>query len=264
MKYTLCWVPALILAQTSAELLLELQFLFGPPQTIFYHPSNYSTSVPALILAQTSAELLLELQFLFGPPQTIFYHPSNYSTSVPASSKELLLYCFKEMCHSSPAKILRDVMRMTKYNENKSSKLPSPTLSKPLSMEILPQINISPTLSKPALAIENLPQIDVPPLPKVLSYSSPTFVAISPMKRNLSRCNQLSSESVPGLLNEDEQTISTYIDGFSHQTIFICKVCNTDHYRSTLEIKKHQREVHRIVFSPRMNYPFESRFECIS
>ena len=167
------------------------------------------------------------------------------------------------MCHSSPATILRDVKRMTKFNEKMSSKVNSPTFTKPL-LSVLTQTDNSPAFSKPSLAIEILPQIDISPLPKILSCSSTTLVTIPATQRNLSQCNQLASESVPGLFNEHENTISTYIDGFTHKTIFICKVCNTDHYRSTAEIKKHLQEVHRIYIQPSMNYPFESRFECIS
>ena len=106
-------------------------------------------------------------------------------------------------------------------------------------------------------------QVDVLPIPKVLSFSAPTLVSISPVRRILSRCNQLATECVPGLINEDEQTISTYIDGFTHTTIFICKLCNTDHYRSTPEIKKYIREVHKIVVQPITNYNFEPTFECL-
>ena len=89
-------------------------------------------------------------------------------------------------------------------------------------------------------------------------------MTIPPILRKLSRCNQLASEYVPGLINEDEDTISTYIDGYAHKTIFICKVGNTDHYQSTQDIKKHLREVHKIHTLPSINYPFETRAECIS
>ena len=91
----------------------------------------------------------------------------------------------------------------------------------------------------------------------MLSLSAPTCVSISPAKSNLSICSQFPSEIVPGLINEDEQTISTYIDGFRHETVFICKLCNSDHFRSTPSIKKHQREVHKIIVRPILNYPFE-------
>ena len=103
-----------------------------------------------------------------------------------------------------------------------------------LSVEVLTQTDISPPFPKPSLAIEILPHIDISPL----SRSSTTLVAIPAIRRNLSRCNQLASESVPGLFNEHELTISTYIDGFTHKTIFICKVCNKDHYRSTAKNKE--------------------------
>ena len=114
----------------------------------------------------------------------------------------------------------------------------------PLYLEVLTETYISLAFPKSSLAIEILPQIDISPLTKILSCSSTTRVAIPAIRRNLSRCNQLASESVPGLLNEHELTITTYIDGFTHKTIFICKVCNTDHYRSTAEIKRHLKDVH--------------------
>ena len=150
------------------------------------------------------------------------------------------------MCKVSPAKILRSVKRMTKYNEKRGLK------------------NILPALPIPLLSMKILAPIDVPPSIKMLSLSAPTCVSISPAKRNLSICSQFPSEIVPGLINEDELTISTYIDGFRHETVFICKLCNSDHFRSTPSIKKHQREVHKIIVRPTLNYPFEPTFECLS
>ena len=145
------------------------------------------------------------------------------------------------MCKVSPAKILRSVKRMTNYNEKRGLK------------------NILPALPIPLLSKEIL----VPSI-TMLSLSAPTCLSISPAKRNLSICSQFPSEVVPGLINEDEQTISTYIDGFRHETVFICKLCNSDHFRSTPSIKKHQREVHKIIVRPILNYPFEPTFECLS
>ena len=145
------------------------------------------------------------------------------------------------MCKVSPAKILRTVKRMTNYNEKRGLK------------------NILPALPIPLLSKEIL----VPSI-KMLSLSAPTCLSISPAKRNLSICSQFPSEVVPGLINEDEQTISTYIDGFRHETVFICKLCNSDHFRSTPSIKKHQREVHKIIVRPILNYPVEQTFECRS
>ena len=150
------------------------------------------------------------------------------------------------MWQISPEKLLRNVRRITYYNEKKGL------------------VSICPTLAKPELSISIIPQIDVSPHSKILTFSPKTLVSIPTVPRKLSWCNQLASEYVPGLFNEDEETISSYIDGYTHQTIFICKVCNTDHYQSTQEIKKHLREVHRIWTLPNMNYPFETQFECIS
>ena len=142
--------------------------------------------------------------------------------------------------------MLRSVKRITHFNEKKGL------------------VNILPAIPKPLLSTELLDQIDIPPSSKVLSMTYPTIVSIPPMKRNLSPWSQFPSEIVPGLMSEDELTISTYIDGFKHETIFICKLCNTDHCRSTQEINKHIREVHKIVVRPNPNYEFEPIFECLS
>ena len=146
---------------------------------------------------------------------------------------------------ASPAKILRSVKRITHFTEKRWLQTTPPALPKPL------------------LSINFLQPVDVLPITTVLTFSAPNLLSISPVRRILSRRNQLATECVPGLINEDEQTISTYIDGFTHETIFICKLCNTDHYRSTPEIKKHIREVHKIVVRPIMNYNFEPTFECL-
>ena len=150
------------------------------------------------------------------------------------------------MCKPSPAKMLNSVKRITHFNEKEGL------------------VNILPALPKALLTTKLLDQIDIPPSSKVLPLTYATIVSIPPMKRNLSRCSQFPSEIVPGLMNEDELTISTYIDGFKHVTIFICKLCNTDHCRSTQEINKHIREVHKIVVRPNPKYEFEQIFECLS
>ena len=99
--------------------------------------------------------------------------------------------------------MLRSVKRITHFNEKKGL------------------VKIIPAIPKPLLSTELLDQIDIPPSAKVLSLSYPTIVSIPLIKRNLSRCRQFPLEIVPGLMNVDELTISTYIDGFKHETIFI-------------------------------------------
>ena len=143
-------------------------------------------------------------------------------------------------------------MRVTTFLERKN---------RTLSRTVLPPVNISPKM-KP-LSIETLPQVDVPPFSKPLALSALTFVSIPPTQRILSRYNQLALELVPGIINEDEDTISTYIDGYTHRTIFFCKLCWSDHFQSTQAIKKHLREVHKISTRPSLNYHFEPRFEDV-
>ena len=48
---------------------------------------------------------------------------------------------------------------------------------------------------------------------------------------------QLASAHMPGRCNEYQKTISEYIDGYNHETRFICNVLNTDDY----QLKKHLR-----------------------
>ena len=156
------------------------------------------------------------------------------------------------MCHKSPAKVLRNVIRITKFLEKKS---------KSLTKTVLPPVSIAPETKH--LSIEALLSVDVPPVKKPLSFSTPTFISIPPIQRSLSRCNQLAVDAVPGLINEDENTISTYIDGFTHKTIFICKLCYCDHFQSTEETKMHIRQVHKIITRSTMNYYFEPRFEDV-
>ena len=116
---------------------------------------------------------------------------------------------------ASHAKILRSVKRITHFTEKRWLKTTPPALPKPL------------------LSINFLQPVDVLPTPKALTFSAPTLLSISPARRILSRRNQLATECVPGLINEDEQTISTYIDGFKRATVFMCKICYCDLCRST-------------------------------
>ena len=151
------------------------------------------------------------------------------------------------MCHTtSPAKILRSVIRMTHFNRIKQSQ------------------NISPVSSKPLLTVEVLPKIDIPPTSKNLSSSIQSSVSINQNPKILSKCKLSTSEIVPGLLNEDEDTFSTYIDGYTLETTYICNFCYNDLLRSTQAIKKHLLEIHKMCTRPRANYHFEPRFQCLS
>jgi hypothetical protein len=115
-----------------------------------------------------------------------------------------------------------------------------------------------------SLSLNILSQIGIPPKTKNFSLSAPILVAISPKTKILSRCDQLPSEMFPGLIHEDEMIISTYIDGLKLETIFICKICHCDLFRSTQVIKNHLCDVHNISIQPRADYPFEPTFECLS
>ena len=135
---------------------------------------------------------------------------------------------------------------MTKFNEKKAS------------------VNVSPNLSNPLLSLKSLPQIDIPPAEKILTLSVPSSVSIPAVPTRLSRCSQFPIEAVPGVFNEDEGTLTTYIDGITRRTIFICNFCYCDSFISIQSIKNHLREVHKISMQPNPNYPFETKFECVS
>ena len=114
-----------------------------------------------------------------------------------------------------------------------------------------------------SLSLEVLPQVDIPPCNRNLSFSPPTVVTIAPTPPTLRICSQFPTEVVPGLIDEDEDTISTYIDGVLRETVFICTICYCDLFRSTQFIKKHLQEVQAVITKPRMKHYFDPRFECI-
>ena len=103
---------------------------------------------------------------------------------------------------------------MTTFLEQKSSiKLTMSRLEDPTS-----------TIHPASLSLEVLPQVDIPPCNRNLSFSPPTVVTIAPTPPTLRICSQFPTEVVPGLIDEDEDTISTYIDDVMHETVFICTI----------------------------------------
>ena len=142
------------------------------------------------------------------------------------------------MCNPSPAKILRNVKRITHYLEQQCSvsKEKSKTV---LSSVILPPISIQSSSSK-SLTIFKHPRISI--LPKT---------------RRLSHCKLRSTEIVPGAENDDSLFSSSYIDGGTFTTTFICHVCYDDFsLKSAAEVRTHVRGVHKAeMYSKLKNKP---------
>ena len=80
------------------------------------------------------------------------------------------------MCHQSPTKILRNVKRITKFLEKKK---------KLLSIVVLPQVNIEPEV-KP-LSFSQSTTINIYPVKKCLSLSKMVSVSIPPSMASPSR-----------------------------------------------------------------------------
>ena len=111
-------------------------------------------------------DLLLSRGISFWSGKTLISrttsHHIQFNPSLnPSSSVDLLLD--KRMCHQSPAKLLRSVMRVTKFIEKKPKALNS------ILAPILPKLSISPQKSlsifppKQNLDVDLLPSIDLPP-----------------------------------------------------------------------------------------------------
>ena len=135
------------------------------------------------------------------------------------------------MCNQSPAKILRSVKRMTSFLERKRA---FPML--------VPAVKLQPTLS-----IQHLPVIDIPPLPpKLLSSQKLQPISILPKPKKLSVRKFFPIETVPGSRWEDDVWFSSYINGGSHTTTFVCHICNDDFtFKSADTIRNHIQSAHR-------------------
>ena len=113
------------------------------------------------------------------------------------------------MCHKTPSKLLRNIKRMTKFLEVKKEEL---------------------TLS---LSIQNISQIDIPP-------------SLRPRSTNMSYRKFQQIEIVPGTRNDDIFLFSSYIDGRTFKTIFVCHFCYDDYtFRSADSLRTHIQTVHR-------------------
>ena len=152
------------------------------------------------------------------------------------------------MCNPSPAKVKRSVRRITRFLEQKSNNKSfgnKPTLS----IKVLPQSNFYPLQPK-TLAISRLQQISIPACPRNLSYRKfPT------------------TEIVPGIQNDDDYLFSSYINGGSHCTTFVCSFCYDDYsFKSADSIRFHIQNEHRHEMYHRLKSkpPFEPEFEDLN
>ena len=78
----------------------------------------------------------------------------------------------------SPSKILRNAIRMAKFNESK--KMPNPTTTNVLKLSTF-----------------KLPQVGIPPIKYLLNIVKTTSMSISPSTRNTLSCVQTSSTDLP-------------------------------------------------------------------
>ena len=126
------------------------------------------------------------------------------------------------MCNPSPAKILRNVKRMTKFCERKS------TSNSVLSINVLQPVNIAP-----------FP-------PKNLSNCVQTSISIESKPKRISYRTFQPIEVIPDSRCDDDLLFSTYIDGSSHTTTFICNFCYDDFsYKSSSSMRSHIQTAHR-------------------
>ena len=153
------------------------------------------------------------------------------------------------MCKTSPSKILRNVKRITRFMEQKPKQISTLRKSAPLSMQNLPQTNIDPLPPK-ILAFSRLETISIPHSPKKLSYRRfPT------------------TEIVPGIKNDDEYLFSSYINGGSHLTTFVCHFCYDEYsFKSADTIRYHIQTEHGIEMYQRLKSkpPYEPEFEDLN
>ena len=99
---------------------------------------------------------------------------------------------------------MRSVKRIIRFLEQKTSKKLAIRNKLTLSVKVLPQTNCDPLPPK-TLSVSRRQQISVQSLPRYLTYRKfPT------------------TEIVPGIQNDGADLFSTYINGGSHCTIFVC------------------------------------------
>ena len=129
------------------------------------------------------------------------------------------------MCHTSPAKQLRSVKRTAKFLIKKN------TIATP---------------KKPLLTAVLLPQTDIQPdSPKMLEVKRNARISIFPKPKNISFRKFLPFEIVPGAQDTDRLFFSSYIDGCTFATTFVCHICYDDYsYRSAKEMRAHLHQDH--------------------
>ena len=132
------------------------------------------------------------------------------------------------MCHSSPARVLRNVKRITKFLERKSKRTPV------LSRSVLEPNNIIPATK--SLSVCNLPGTSIPAKKSCLSVRKFQSIEVIPESQAL-----------------DDLLFSTYIDGFSHRTTFVCSFWYDDFsYKSCSAIRNHISEAHRAEMTTKL------------
>jgi hypothetical protein len=142
------------------------------------------------------------------------------------------------------------------------------------------------------LTSENLPQIDIPPSIKLLSLSTPTITSLSPKERtltcsvpvfaevsptkqpllpksrkNISFRKFQPVEIVPGARNDDSLLFSSYIDGGTFTTTFVCHFCYDDYtFKAANTLRTHIETVHRKEMHHKLKFKpiFEPIFETMS
>ena len=154
------------------------------------------------------------------------------------------------MCYQSPARILRNVKRITNFLKKKN-----------IGDTTQPKV-------KPTLSIEVLPPISIPPSPKMLSCFTQKRVSISPRKKNISRCKKLPYEVVPGISNDDEDLFFTYINGSTFKTTFVCNFCYNDTFESTQSLRRHVWSAHRSESEQTLYFhmqgPYQTSFQDLN
>ena len=150
------------------------------------------------------------------------------------------------MCKSSPARVMRSVRRITRFLEQKPNKKLAIKSKVTLSVKVLPQTNCNP-----------LP-------PKTLSVSKMQQMSIQADSRKLSYRKFPTTEIVPGIQNDDAYLFSSYTDGVSHSTTFVCSFCYDDYsFKSADSISLHVVNEHRLEMYQRLRSkpPFEPEFK---
>jgi hypothetical protein len=128
------------------------------------------------------------------------------------------------MCNPSPAKVIRNVKRITKFLERKYSM--KPILSMLKEPTLSPQIRPIASLSIDVLPVVNIPK---PLKTFVVCKLQQISITACPRPSNLSYQKFPTKEVVPGIRNYDGFLFSSYINGGSSCTTFVCSFCYVDY-----------------------------------